>query len=170
MNPQRPLTSLSARASHVSRRALGALALGVAALTMTGPLHADAPPGRYALRACGTVVFDTQTKLEWQRGVNPPADVANAIGVCGALALDGGRWRAPTMLELSSIQDLTASPSIDQRAFPGTPSTNFATVSQSAPATPPSYWVLSFGTGVPDLAVSTTPGALVNSRCVRSAP
>jgi hypothetical protein len=170
MSPLASQTSRTSRTSAACRGALGALALCLAALTVAGPLHADAPPGRYALRACGTVVFDTMTKLEWQRGVNAQADVANAPGVCGALSLDGGRWRAPTMLELSSIQDLTASPAIDQRAFPNTPSTNFATVSQSAPATPPSYWVLSFATGIPDLAVSTTPNALVNSRCVRSAP
>lgn len=186
MSPTRPATSRPSRpsarpsppspvprtTSRTHRAALCALGLCLGGLTLSSPLHADAPPGRYVLRACGTVVFDTKTKLEWQRGVNAEADVANALGICGALALDGGGWRVPTMLELVSIQDLSRfAPAIDLRAFPGTPNTNFATVSQPAPPTnPPSYWVLSFGTGIPDVAVSTTPNRLASSRCVRSAP
>ncbi|MBL0196248.1 MAG: DUF1566 domain-containing protein [Myxococcales bacterium] len=158
--------------SRARRLAFGLFALGLClgSITLSAPLRADAPPGRYQLRACGTVVFDTKTKLEWQRGENAPADVANAFGVCGTLPLDRGGWRVPTMLELSSIQDLaTSSPAIDRRAFPDTSSANFATASQPVPGTnPPSYWVLSFKTGVPDVAISTTPGASVSSRCVRS--
>ncbi len=151
-------------------RLLGVLGVLGLSLTWVGPLQADAPAGRYELRACGTVVYDTKTKLEWQRGVNEKRDVAEAVGICGSLRLDGSGWRVPTMLELVSIEDHTATnPAIDTRAFPGTPSSLFATGSQpAAPTNPPSYWTLDFATGVPDLAISKNPNAIVYSRCVRA--
>ncbi len=144
--------------------------VALSALGWTSPLRADAPPNRYELRACGTIVYDTKTKLEWQRAFNDRRDVGEAAGICGTLNLGGGGWRLPTILELVSIQDNTAAnPMIDARFFPNTPSFDFATSSQPKGASiPPTYWMLNFGSGIPGTAKSRDPNAVIYSRCVRN--
>lgn len=69
------------------------------------------------------VVLQTATGLEWQQGVSPaqmtwPA----AFSYCSGLALDGGGWRLPTLIELLAIVDYTQSnPTIPPTVFTDLP-------------------------------------------------
>src|SRR5690606_19349243 len=54
------------------------------------------------------VVLDTLTGLEWQQEVQNIATYwPDAAPYCNALALDGGGWRLPTLIELLSLVDYT---------------------------------------------------------------
>lgn len=90
-----------------------------------------AAPGKARFEFGGTqsVVFDTVSRLSWQRAV-PDAEYTwlEAKDYCKVLDLDGGGWRLPTHNELSGIVDLSrANPAIDTVAFPWTPSETFWT-------------------------------------------
>ena len=151
--------------THGMRRKLLGLLLGLGlGLAWTETLRADAPAGRYVLRACGTVVYDTKTRIEWQRQVpdsKKPSD--QSAGVCGQLNLDGIGWRVPTLLEVLSLQYLTRkAPTIDARAFPNTPSGEYVTATRANGV----LQLVSFETG----DISSNPAALVYTRCLRSRP
>jgi hypothetical protein len=117
-------------------------ALGLLALACARLVSADAPPGRYTLETAG-VVYDTRTKLYWQRELpasyqpvcagttsGAPGEgcsVTEAKQYCSQLSVGNSvGWRLPTRAELLSLLDRTRSdPAIDPAAFPRTPSTSF---------------------------------------------
>lgn len=71
-------------------------------------------------------VLDRTTNLEWQRHVEDRVPDDWAVHYCGTLELEGGGWRLPTRMELTTIVDYTRRlPAIDTTAFPHTPSAPF---------------------------------------------
>lgn len=83
--------------------------------------HAKAKPGRYVVDAKGETVLDTSTKLTWQRDgeVAGGRTWVEAGKYCKALAVAGGGWRLPTVVELHSLVDRGSLPAtIDTTAFP----------------------------------------------------
>jgi hypothetical protein len=64
---------------------------------------AKAPAGRYVVGA--TTVFDTKTKLTWERSWTDLLTYEGASDRCAKL---GGGWRLPTVKELFTIVDYTA--------------------------------------------------------------
>jgi len=114
----------------------------------------------------GGNVRDTQTRLEWQQTFDPGMRAwADAQAYCGSLELVGGGWRLPSMKELQSLVDDTrASPSIDDTAFPGTPSDPLWSATPVL-ATPGSAWRVSFEHGYTYDAVATYQ---YHARCVRN--
>lgn len=94
----------------------------------SGRGYAKAPAGRYVIS--DQTVYDTKTKLNWQRIV--PADSftqADAKAYCRALSatIPDLPWRLPTLREMLTIIDYSATtaPLVDTDAFPGTPSAAF---------------------------------------------
>jgi hypothetical protein len=131
-------------------------------------VRSDAPPTppptpRY--QAAADTVLDKQTKLTWQRIVDPTRrnwDAAKAY--CAQLPLAGGGWRLPSMRELQSLVDESRfEPSIDPIAFPDTPPVEFWTgnVVSGAPA---SAWRVTFANGYTYDATATLEFL---ARCVR---
>src|SRR6202142_4217978 len=87
-------------------------ALAAVAMALAVPAGAGtAPAGRYTYPAAGTV-YDTKTKLTWQRTAPSKeytwADAKTYCAGVGA-ALSGTGWRLPTMKELLTIVDETRS-------------------------------------------------------------
>jgi hypothetical protein len=130
-------------------------ALGVA--VMCAPAHAKAPSGRYVVGVDPTgvnpgfpVVFDTKTKLTWQRGFTGPLsadDFSRQPEVCLQLdqAVNTTGWRLPTLKELLTLVDFSApfptvfpAPAlIDLTAFPDTPPSGFwSSTTTSNPLSP----------------------------------
>jgi len=96
--------------------------------------------GRFVVSADELTVTDTCTGLVWQRNGPGPRPTCiddplctgvEAQAYCTGLTLDGSGWRLPTLTELQSIVDTTVAipPTINQTAFPGTPSEWFWTSS-----------------------------------------
>lgn len=151
--------------SHRFHRILIVVALAIAAF-WTNRGHADAPAGRYTMTT--KTVYDTKTKLTWEREISVGAVAwTNAAMHCASLSLDGlGGWRLPTMKELQTIVDRKRiNPAIDPTAFPNTLTTFFWTSSPSAAApAAPEAWTVDFTNGS-----SSTEGLtlLHHVRCVR---
>ena len=123
---------------------------------------ASAQAVRYVVES-GTV-FDKQTKLTWQQA-SPDESYTwgDATSYCGALSLNGGGWRLPTVGELQTVVDEATNPSIDGATFPGTPSEYFW--SSSLVATDPARaWTCFFANGSTYSFFITTER---NVRCVR---
>lgn len=71
-------------------------------------------------------VLDRTTGLEWQRHVEDRVPDDWSFHYCATLELDGGGWRLPTRVELTTIVDYTRRlPAIDTDAFPNTPNAPF---------------------------------------------
>ena len=129
------------------------LLLGLALSLPTGEGLAKAPPGRYVVDATGVTVFDTYTKLTWQR-TPPPSDPktgllnwADAKAYCKGLVLVGTGWRLPEITELRSIVDYKQSvPAIDPVAFPKAPAEYFWSNTPYMGAAD-AVWIVSFYTG-----------------------
>ena len=144
-------------------RLVGAIA--VVAMALSAAARAAAPAGHYTFPATGTV-FDTKTKLTWQR--TAPATTyawADAKTYCAGVgaSLGGTGWRLPTIKELMTIIDETqVAPPIDSTAFPGTPV--FAFWSSTLTSDSSQAWTLDFSnTGNTGGDVLT---ATYNVRCV----
>lgn len=120
------------------------------------------PPLRYAIE--GGTVLDTQTMLTWQqRSPTESYTWGDAAAYCEALSLNGSGWRVPTIGELQIIVFDSSNPSIDEAAFPDTPSEYFW--SSSLYATDPARaWTGFFANGSTYGFFITAPK---NIRCVR---
>lgn len=121
-----------------ARLARGLLLCGAAGLLLllAAPRWAsgDAPVGRYVIPGDGTV-YDTKTKLTWQRTAAAAVQWYPARQACADLTtLPGTGWRLPTIKELQTLIDFsrTASPYIDAVAFPNMPATGNGAVFWSA--------------------------------------
>ena len=131
------------------------------------PLAGLPNPQSYDTKTPGVVV-DRVTGLMWQRNLpNKFFTFADAGPECERLALAGHHdWRLPSRIELVSLIDTTRTqPSINQEAFPGTPSDWFWT-SSLAVDDPSSAWYVYFYFGYPKTDDMTSQFSV---RCVRSA-
>jgi hypothetical protein len=95
------------------------------------------------------VVYDVQTKLQWQEQVtDDPLAWADARDYCEQLTFVGKGWRLPSVSELQTIVDETrADPSVDPMAFPNAPTDHFWT-SSSVSRFSSYVWTVSFSYGV----------------------
>jgi formylglycine-generating enzyme required for sulfatase activity len=118
--------------------------------------------GTYQLAA--GIVVDPATHLTWQAAADPAFHTWDeARDHCAGLALAGGGWRLPTMFELQTLIDESATePAIDTRAFPDTPPEGFWAATPLAGM--PGYWFVSFDRGIAYNAVAEHP---YHARCVR---
>ncbi len=107
---------------------LAALAIVViGCLQCIGQASAKAPVGRFVVDKAGATVYDTLTKLTWQRQSAPTtfwwSDIlfpSSAQNYCKNLALAGGGWRLPGEYELLGLVDRQEpSLAVDPTAFPG---------------------------------------------------
>lgn len=109
-----------------NRTKLAGLALALTCVLVPAASLAGAPAGRFSTTA--ETVLDTVTGLTWQRVV-PTGTYTWAAGktYCEELSLAGhDDWRMPSRKELRTIVDIrAASPAIDTKAFPNTPSEPF---------------------------------------------
>jgi hypothetical protein len=136
---------------------------------------------RFVVSSDGLTVTDTSTGLVWERNMSEPRAGCNenlegmgtctwaeAKAYCAGLSLDGSGWRLPTLTELLSIVDATVpfpGPTIDQTAFPGTPSGGFWTSSPGSGA-PGNKWmsIVEFDIGSSGV---TTESSYEWTRCIR---
>lgn len=125
-----------------------ALAVSLIFLSADLSLHAESPPGHFAVSGDGTV-YDTMTGLLWEReptekGMNSAAGRA----YCEGLTLAERTWRLPSVTELLTIVDLSASGDvkIDAKVFSATQTRKYQTWPPSG--LPDAIWVVLFGDGV----------------------
>jgi hypothetical protein len=128
---------------------------------------AKAPPGRYQVNEAAKTVYDTMTKLTWQRdGTASGTKAWAAAGTyCSTLVTDGAGWRLPTIVELRSIVDLSQmTPAIDPTAFPSTPTDTWTWSSTKVQGLSSSAWYVFFSDGLSSSNVITYSNRV---RCVR---
>lgn len=143
-------------------RVLGAL---VALLLTTFAMGAT-PEGRYTFPTTNTV-YDTKTKLTWQRSLGPATYWSGAKPFCASLNLDGTGWRLPTIKELITLIDPTRQrPAVDLDAFPDTPQM-YAHAWSSTPDVSDDFsaWALDYQKG--GIGSAGKDGNSFNVRCVR---
>ena len=137
------------------------------AVISTAPADAAAPAGRYVTTS--TTVYDTKTKLTWQRTVTTTgyswADAKTYCASAAVSAILGGTGRLPTVKELTTLVDYAANPppAIDLTAFPGTPAEVFWTSTAQLGSTSVA-WIIDFGPGVTKTDIVTD---MDDVRCVR---
>jgi hypothetical protein len=103
-----------------------ALCASAAVLLLSlAPAGASAPSGRYVIggQASFQTVFDTKTKLTWERATTGLVTAEAAKARCANLSATtgGAAWRLPTIKELYTLLDHSVpSPDgqIDSTAFP----------------------------------------------------
>jgi hypothetical protein len=142
---------------------LGVFALAIA---IWPPARTGAEPRCYPTERFKVLdaqwVRDTLTKLVWQRQASASEMTwGQAQTYCKNAGL-----RLPTVKELRSIVDFTIAdpgPTIDQKAFPNTPSQSFWTSSPYPAAS--SAWSVSFKNGVSSPPMAE--GVSLRVRCVR---
>ena len=130
---------------------------------------ASTPAGRYSTTAA--TVYDTKTKLTWQRGSSSSTLTwADAKTYCtnAGTSLGGAGWRLPTVKEILTLVDYAQPPTgttamVDSVAFPSTPLAFFWT-SSPAPGNSGVAWMASLTYGVADIINVAAP---FNVRCVR---
>jgi len=133
------------------------------------PTARAVPPAPHYALAAGTV-YDTRTKLTWQRSVPPTTYLWEAAATrCSGdeiSALGGSGWRLPTKKELLTLVDYAVEPpgpTIDDSAFPDTPAGSYWTISPLAAAVP-GRWFVDFAHGY---AADYAEGPTSHVRCVR---
>jgi hypothetical protein len=148
---------------------LGAVAVVSTASTATA--DAASPTGRYTYTSASVTVYDTKTKLTWQRMVpSMTYSWADAKTYCASPAVNtilGGAGRLPTIKELVTLIDFSqsAAPAIDVTAFPGTPSSYFWSSSPQAGSSNTALMVnFDFGS---TSGLAAPLAATHNVRCVR---
>lgn len=115
------------------------------------PSNSAAPPDRY--QVASDTVYDTRTKLTWQRSA-PSTELGwnDAKAYCasaGGATLAGTGWRLPTEKELLTLVDYDLAPpgpTIDSQVFPGTASDFYCSESPIADGEP-GFWYVDFSTG-----------------------
>lgn len=127
--------------------------------------RADAPSGHFDAPGDGTV-RDNATGLVWQQGSSPTGHTpSSAVAYCDGLALSGGGWRLPSILELRSIVDESRTgPAIDTAFFPGTYA-DYYWSSTPVVGSPGLAWSVQFEYG--GATVNGSPTNLFRARCVR---
>ena len=107
-------------------------ALSILPVVLAGPVDAAAPPGQYVLSASGDSVYDTKSRLTWQKGgyIGTWADAKTYCAGLGS-TLGGTGWRLPTFKELLTLLDLSQ---------PGITSIDFKIDSALAPTVDTGYW------------------------------
>src|SRR5262249_40288984 len=131
---------------------------------------ANAPAGRYTVS--GGTVYDTKTKLTWQRTAPTTTYAwADAKTYCASAAtsaaLGGTGWRRPTTKELPTLVDHTqpaTGSKIDQDAFQGTQGVLFWSSTPDASFPSLEAWAVNFGPGYSAVSGLT---ATLTVRCVR---
>jgi hypothetical protein len=144
-------------------RVFGALV----ALLLSTSAHGTTPAGRYTFPTADTV-YDTKTKLTWQRALSPNQYYwSGAKPYCASLNLNGTGWRLPTAKELATIVDPTRQyPAVDLDAFPGTPQRYAHSWSSTPDVTDDlSAWAVGYDTG--GVGSAGKDSNLFNVRCVR---
>jgi hypothetical protein len=150
----------------MSPRSLAVVVLGLGATA-----EASAPAGRY--KAANGTVFDTKTKLTWERAPSlAPSDWPAADTYCHQTVgakLGGTGWRLPTIKELQTLVDDSRvadadAAMIDPTAFPGTPAGPFWSSSPLVDS-PGAVWCLFFLDG--SAAGCSKADAGNHVRCVR---
>ena len=126
-----------------------------------------APATRFTVSVSGNAVSDAATGLTWQRDgtASTLLVLSDAKTYCTNLSTDGGGWRLPNIVELSSLIDSQVfMPSIETTPFPSTP-VDTTTWSSTPDANAAGFaWIVSFGTG----ATGTVDQNAANHvRCVR---
>jgi len=165
--------------SNTSPRMTNLVALGLTLAALITPIphaRAEACIGRYTVSTDMTTVTDNDTHLTWQRKVETSAGMPclnggngcrtwqGAKSYCSGLALAGGGWRLPHVLELLTIADeATSNPAIDPTAFPSTPTGNYW-VSTPWSGDASAAWGVSFVNGAAGGAFVSDP---LHVRCVR---
>jgi hypothetical protein len=142
---------------------------GLIGTTMNGTYPVRCVRGGYDVPATHytsdvNTVRDNGTGLIWERMVDPGNfNHAQAMARCSTLAVAGGGWRSPSINELESLVDATAtSPAIHSLTFPSTPASLHW--SQNIQVGDPSQgWTVNFDNG--SVARSLTTALPV--RCVR---
>jgi Protein of unknown function (DUF1566) len=135
------------------------------------PENAEASPCHYIVgegAAAGTV-YDTGSKLTWQRDAPPTLyDMKTAHLYCSTLDLDGTGWRVPTAKEMYSLVSFTAlkAPFIDTTVFRGTSPTSSFWTATGVVTDPTSTWIVYFG-GTAGSIDSIGGAVRANIRCVR---
>lgn len=125
----------------------------------------SALPNAPRLAHDGQDVLDRITGLVWQASPGELSDFAGASAYCQARAdRNSLEWRLPTRLELVSLVDPGAVPSIDSQFFPATPNDYFWTRSV-APGPTAARFSVYFGLGETATGPEDRKGAYV--RCVR---
>jgi hypothetical protein len=96
--------------SRFPRRPGLLIALATLAVCQPGPARAAAPAGHYVVSGSGATatVYDTKSRLTWQRG-GSLGNWAEAKSYCANLAATTGgtAWRLPTFKELITLLDLS---------------------------------------------------------------
>lgn len=142
--------------------------MNVCGFKMPNPVGAGLPnPAAYDTTVAG-VVTDTVTGLVWERAVSPSTYTqATAAAYCTNNRVNSKTdWRLPTVLELTSIVDVTAengTVAINQTVFPSTPGADYITSTLVAGAS--TAWRMNFNNGNTVQGNVTTPTKV---RCVRS--
>jgi len=149
----------------VFQRTVG-IAIAVFVVVATVPAaSAKAPAMRFTINAAVGTVFDTYTKLTWQRGFGDATYTWTAAKTyCKDLPLDGGGWRLPKLIELESIVDRAEkSPAIDTSVFPATPAIQFWSATPYA-GSATSAWCVQFAVGN---SFNNSASNVYRARCVR---
>ena len=140
--------------------------VAVVAVVLTSSAAASVPAQRYSHPTQDTV-YDTKTKLTWQRAVaSTTYDWAGAKTYCRDLSLNGQGWRVPTIKEMETIVDDSRldPPAIDPEAF-STPLAGYLWCSSSqAKATTVYAWVVDVSDGS---SYTTYQSEKYYVRCVR---
>ena len=141
--------------------------LGTTCVMPNPPASGLPNPAMYDTSITG-IVFDRLTGLMWQRAPSATTYTqAAAATACKGSTLGGYTdWRLPSVVELVSIVDFTAtSPSVDAVAFPGTSAGLYWTSTLLA-SNPQNAWFVSFIAGQTDFVYATDSNL---ARCVRTA-
>jgi len=149
------------------KKVFAAMAMALACVAPGLAVRASAPSGRYTA-GTGTVM-DTKTKLTWQQPAGPSAMTWSAAkSYCAGLSgtLGGAGWRLPTMKELATLVDTSASSGLvlDPIAFPTSPSISGYWSATPVAGASPFVWV--FGADGTEGQVQSSASSW--ARCVRS--
>jgi len=133
------------------------------------PVSGALLPNQVTYTVTTDTVVDNVTGLMWQRNVPTlTLNWSDAKAHCEALTLAGhSDWRLPNRMELVSLVDFTRTfPSINETAFPSTPSEGYWSSSAFAGGDTTGAWYVNFGYGYADNFAHVV-FTLYRVRCVR---